>query len=100
MCWQRDFAALCGLGVERGSDLSGVEISNAPPRKSGNALPTEIPSLLVTPTTRNKRLEVTEHLFAIPEMPWGIINKKKFFLLVNICVKKWLFFPKIAIFYH
>ena len=32
-------------------------------------------------------------------MPGGIIYKKKFFCLVNICVKKWLFFPKIAIFY-
>ena len=36
----------------------------------------------------------------LPEMPGGIIYKKKFFCLVNICVKKWLFFPKIAIFYH
>ena len=36
----------------------------------------------------------------LPEMPGGIIDQKKFFRKINICAKKWLFFPKKAIFDH
>ena len=36
----------------------------------------------------------------LPEMPGGIIDQKNFFQKINICAKKWLFFPLKAIFDH